>query len=390
MKSSGKQPFRPATIAMVVFIGLCFASSLRAQDVGSIWRVQHPPFDKTIGLELNAISAQSDDNVWAVGNGSAHWDGKNWTLIPIVRPNSLNLTGVATLSPTNVWAVGSEVTNQGRAREAVERFDGQAWHVIPDVNLVGKNLQGIVESESLTSISALSAKDIWAAGFIGIAPPCDCIVPFVEHFDGTKWKLSQVLLTANSPGHFQFMQGISAISDSDVWAVGFVSLNGALNGAAQTFHFDGTHWALAATPAGSTARFDAVTAVASNDIWAVGQNNQKTLTAHFDGEQWREVNSPNTKDINNMLLGVTAVSAQSIWAVGQHFQGFGDGKTLVLHFDGSRWSINPAPSEGKDALSTLLFGASGLASGHVWLGGTFVAKHLPPLRPFVLFTVQGQ
>ena len=171
MKSSRKPLFRSATIATVVFIGLYFGSFLRAQEAArSIWQVQHPPFDKTIGLGVFAISAQSDNNVWAVGNGSAHWDGKTWTLIPIVRPNSLNLSGVVTLSPTNVWAVGSEVTNQGRSREAVERFDGHAWHIIPDVNLVGKNLQGIVKSESLTSISALSANDIWAAGFIGIAP----------------------------------------------------------------------------------------------------------------------------------------------------------------------------------------------------------------------------
>ena len=37
-----------------------------------------PRFSKTIGLELNAISAESDENVWAVENGSAH---RGWTFL---------------------------------------------------------------------------------------------------------------------------------------------------------------------------------------------------------------------------------------------------------------------------------------------------------------------
>jgi hypothetical protein len=388
MLSVLKTSVKCITTLILLFIGLHFVPPASAQQPAlSIWEVQHPPFDQTIGLEINAISAQSDEDVWAVGNGSAHWDGNSWTLVPIVRHDSLNLAGVAALSPSNAWAVGSFVNSQGRSVEAVEQFNGQAWQVIPDVNLIGQNLDGIVASESLTSVSALGPDDIWAAGSVGIEPPCDCIVPFIEHFDGTKWNLSGVLLNANSPGNFQFLQGISSISDSDVWAVGYESLNGALNGSAQIFHFDGVHWTLAASPSGPTARFDAVTAIASNKVWAVGQNNQKTLISHFDGTQWLVVDSPNTKDLNNVLYGVTAVSSSSVWAVGQHFQG--TAKTLVLHFDGSRWGLNAAPSQpGSD--STVLFSASSLPSGHVWLGGTFVSLKLPPLRPFVLFSKLGQ
>jgi len=384
------QPLKAVTMAVLIMLGLNFGPQLNAQQGAlSIWQIQHPPFSKTIGLELNAISAQSDQNVWAVGNGSAHWDGNAWSYLPIVRHDSLNLVGVAALASNNVWGVGSFVNAGGRSVEAVEQFDGQAWHVIRDVNLIGRNLGGVVGSEALTSISALGPNDIWAAGYIGIEPPCDCIVPFIEHFDGTQWKLSGVLLNNNSPDNFQFLQGISAISDSDVWAVGYESLNGALNGAAQIFHFDGTRWTLAASPSGPTARFNAVTAIASDNVWAVGVNNQQTLIAHFDGKQWQTVASPNTKDINNILSGISAVSPTSVWAVGQHFQGFGTGKVLVLHFDGSHWSINPAPSQpGSDI--TVLSSASSLPSGQVWLAGNFSSLQLPPLRPFILFTDQGR
>jgi len=380
------------TAVLAVLIVPLFEQSLAAQEAARVnFQIQLPPFDSVTGMEVVAISAQSDSNVWGVGHSSVRWDGTNWTLIPIVQMGggTLVLDGIAALSSTNVWAVGPFVNSGGRTQEAVEHFDGTSWKVFPDVSLIGENLDGLVEDESLTSISALSADDIWAAGYVGIEPPCDCIVPFIEHFDGTKWNLSGVLLTANSPDNFQFLEGISALSDTDVWAVGYLSLNGALNGAAQAFHFDGTQWSQVTAPSGQMARFNAVTAIASNDVWAVGatQTNQRTFIEHFDGAQWRVVASPNTSDPTNILLGVGAVSSKSVWAVGQHFKA--QGSPLVEHFDGTRWSIVPAPGES-NSFGTTLFGASGLASGHLWLGGDFIATHVPPLRPFVLFTTQGQ
>lgn len=379
--------------AVVVFIGICFTHVL-AQGAGKTpavhFQIQRPPFNSVTGMEVIAISALSDTDVWGVGHSSVHWDGTTWTLIPIVQAGggTLVLSGVSALSSTDVWAVGPFVTSGGGTQETVEHFDGASWKVFPDVNLIGKNFDGVVDNEALTSISALSANDIWAAGYVSIQPPCDCIVPFIEHFDGAKWSLSGLLLTVNSPGNFQFLEGISAISDTDVWAVGYTSLLGALNGAAQAFHFDGKQWSQVAAPSGQAARFNAVTAIASDDVWAVGyaQNEQQTFIEHFDGTQWQVVTSPSTSDPTNILLGVGAVSSTSVWAVGQHFKA--QGAPLVEHFDGTLWSIVPAPGES-GSFGTTLFGVSGLASGHLWLGGDFLSPKLPPERPFVLFSSQG-
>ncbi len=105
VKGRRKLVLMPLTIAVLALLVPSFGPSLEAQDsVKSIWKIQHPPFSSTIGLGLTAVSARSDQDVWAVGNGSAHWDGTSWTLIPIVRHDSLNLVGVAALSSTNVWA----------------------------------------------------------------------------------------------------------------------------------------------------------------------------------------------------------------------------------------------------------------------------------------------
>src|SRR5258708_37179267 len=93
----------PLTIAVLALLVPSFGPSLEAQDsVKSIWKIQHPPFSSTIGLGLTAVSARSDQDVWAVGNGSAHWEGTSGPPIPLVRHDMLNLGGVAAPSATNL------------------------------------------------------------------------------------------------------------------------------------------------------------------------------------------------------------------------------------------------------------------------------------------------
>jgi len=83
--------------------------------------------------------------------------GHSWTLVPIVRHNSLNLARVSAISPTNVWAVSSLVNSRERSVEVVGQFDGLAWHIVPDVSLIGQNLQGIVDMDETHRQIATSA-----------------------------------------------------------------------------------------------------------------------------------------------------------------------------------------------------------------------------------------
>jgi len=68
-----------------VLTALWLLSSAYAQAPAkpkSIWQIQKVPLK---GLLAVGVSADSANDVWVVGNGSLHFDGKTWTQIPICQ-----------------------------------------------------------------------------------------------------------------------------------------------------------------------------------------------------------------------------------------------------------------------------------------------------------------
>ena len=80
-----------------------------------------------------------------------------------------------------------------------------------------------------------------------------------------------------------------------------------------------------------------LTELTSSDILSVGflplhgNGPQRTLAEHWDGSQWSIVPSPNDRSMYDVLNGVTAVSTNDVWAVGTFNPGSGSDKTLVEH-----------------------------------------------------------
>jgi hypothetical protein len=128
-----------------------------------------------------------------------------------------------------------------------------------------------------------------------------------------------------------------------------------------------------------------VTAIAPNDAWAVGffvealnqDRPQKTFTEHWDGTSWTVVPSPNvggpnTQTISNQLRGVIAVSANDVWAFGDTDR-FGPSKitNLVLHWNGTAWSIVPSPSPNPrhTLIDDVIAGGTVIPQGNLWLVG---------------------
>jgi hypothetical protein len=78
-----------------------------------------------------------------------------------------------------------------------------------------------------------------------------------------------------------------------------------------------------------------ITAVSANDIWAVGSSHKSsggsaTLIEHWDGTGWTIISSPNPGTASNSLSGVTALSDGTVVAVGsQTNQGTG-GTPLIV------------------------------------------------------------
>jgi flagellar hook capping protein FlgD len=221
-------------------------------------------------------------------------------------------------------------------------------------------------------VDALSATDAWAAG-----STADATETFTIHWDGAAWSI----MPSPSPSTFRpqnFITGLAAIAHDDVWGVGSYNSSGGGGTGLPTvqtlaMHWDGSRWSVAPSPAivgGSS--FSAVSALASNDVWAVGQESfspnpaMKPLAAHWDGSGWKAVEAPFVGNRINQLLGVSARAPGDVWAVGTWRSTTTTFHILILHWNGSAWSVTPAADPGNN---DELLAAAAVSANDAWAVG---------------------
>ena len=129
--------------------------------------------------------------MWAVGyyyNGGIyqtlveHWNGTSWSVVSSPNPGTDDnyLSGVAAVSANDVWAVGYYDNGSGASQTLVEHWNGTAWSVVPSPN-AGTSYN------YLNGVAAVSASDVWAVGYYGIGGSTNQTL--VEHWDGTAWSV---------------------------------------------------------------------------------------------------------------------------------------------------------------------------------------------------------
>jgi hypothetical protein len=171
------------------------------------------------------------------------------------------------------------------------------------------------------------------------------------------------------PGnYFNRINGIDALSSSDIWAVGSYGqvpaawLSPRLPGSSGpappvletpwALHWDGQSWARVPTanlgvrltnpPFGGSSLWD-LSAASSNDVWMVGGGGGGSIIEHWDGHSLSIVRSPpQTNLVNGALVAVSADGPKDAWAVGSGGPG-GIINPVIEHWDGSTWSSVPSP-----------------------------------------------
>jgi hypothetical protein len=227
---------------------------------------------------LGGVAAVSDRDVWAVGaNGSPlndtetgplidHWNGSRWTVVtgPAVAHGYLD--AVTALGPDDVWAVGAG--DFGRD-SLTEHFNGTSWSVVPSLNHAA-------DTNILTGVAGTSADAVWAVGSATGGP-------LVEYWDGTDWRLITTPRQAPTP------EAVTALSPSDVWAVGTGGLDQAMN-------WSGSRWQQVATPdVTSFGQLSGVAAAGPQDVWAsVGrvEFGPPSAAENWNGQAWHEAVTP--------------------------------------------------------------------------------------------------
>jgi len=95
---------------------------------------------------------------------------------------------------------------------------------------------------------------------------------------------------------------------------------------------------------GSTNTLRGVSALASNDVWAVGYTytggTYRALIEHWNGSAWVVVLSPNVGGLSDQLYGVSALASNDVWAVGNYYNNNGE-QPLIEHWTGSAWAVVP-------------------------------------------------
>ena len=143
-------------------------------------------------------------------------------------------------------------------------------------------------------------------------------------------------------------------------------------------HWNGTKWSQVPSPnPGPLSALDGVTAVSPTDAWAAGSYCTTTscavadtLLLHWNGTKWSQVSSPNPGPIENSLSGVTAVSPTDVWVTGDYCapKCGGHVRTLIMHWNGTAWTTVSSPDPGN---INFLTGVAATASGNAWtVGGT--------------------
>jgi len=371
---------KPATFAAILVVSaFLIAPSPAASQTGksSIFEVVPTP-NENFDNGLQAASASSPTDIWAVGQSTIHYDGTQWTAFPapmVEGDNTGYLAGVVDISPTLAWAGGTVGIGEANPGQVLLQWNGTEWSVYPGPNL-GKGNQ-----PSIMAMTSTSASDIWAIGSL-LGDDEEQLFFLFEHWNGTTWTA-----TTEVSGD-AFLLGASADATNDVWAVGF---NGAENDNSLTLamHYDGTTWQFSPTPstgAGAN-QLNGVLALSPNDVWAVGFSTSvappqeaptKNLIEHFDGTSWSIVPSPNVGPNSiyqsNRLFGLVANSSTDIYAFGSYFAADGSGQqaTLLMHWDGTAWTIEPSPDPTKQSahfISDLLYAGVVPSPGNIWIFG---------------------
>lgn len=210
-------------------------------------------------------------------------------------------------------------------------------------------------SSSLAGVSALPNGDAYAVGQVNGQP-------LVEEWTGDSWVVEEV--AAQYSGGYD---AVDAVSSTDVWAVGAAVVGASVY--PLVAHWNGSTWS---TSVGSSVGeyFGVSVDPSTGNVWAVGATQSGGGQYVFLAE-CAACSSPSST-FTSMLSGtkgqlsaVAVVSSTNIFAVG-YTQSGSTNQNLGLHYNGSSWSTVTTPDpESSDTLSGL--GAS--STGAVWAVG---------------------
>lgn len=331
---------------------------------------------------LRDVDLLSASDGWAVGHHEAlvagateshalalRRSGSNWLSVPIPSPSpypgggNVQLWAVAGLSANDAWAGGTQrmQVNGGWVNQQllVEHWDGSAWTVM-NAPLPPTSVGAGYGGAHVYDIAALSANDVWFVGrWVGPYPGTSSTQPpLTMHWDGNDFEL----VPAPVLGGSCVLEAISAVSPSDIWAVGNVS--SATTPYPYVLHWDGSLWShVVIPPAGVYTGVVDVLALSASEVWvsayrATTSGNLPVLL-RFNGTSWSQTTPPVASS------AIFGTSANDLYLASDRLH----------HFDGSTWEVLTGP----DCVASPSFADLDGAAGELVAVGRQLGAGLVPL-----------
>jgi len=332
--------------------------------------VARVPNAKVLRLDkFYAGVAIADNDVWAVGAAAnlktseplaEHWDGSTWQVVRTPDIPRSNLYGVAAVSTSDVWAVGDYFdATQAEFLTLAIHWNGSRWNAVPTPNAA--------PNDSLSGISSVKqSNNLWAVGTASSLGGPN--IGFIERWDHAAWSIAY---TYQSPLGASFLQSVASTSPRSAWAVGTYTASDGFE-FPLALHWDGQAWSQVSTMTLPVGSFQAVSALADDDVWAVGVvpflHSVKPFVAHWNGLSWTQVPAPTVGLKFATLNGVIALSRDNVWVDGNTYNRSRldpDSTDIIAHWDGAAWTTLRAPESGEDKS---LYGITGLSHA-VWSMG---------------------
>jgi hypothetical protein len=300
---------------------------------------------------LTGVSALASNDAWAAGfytNTSGvtqtlieHWNGNAWSIVssPNVGAGDNALQAVSARTSSDVWAVGFYRTGVGNPwLTLIEHWNGSAWSVLSSPS------PGAAENY-LYGVAFVSATDAWAVGFQ--SNTTNFYSPLTLRWNGTQWS---VVSSPPPPFSLAGLRGVVVVSPNEVWAVG-AQVDLALTLRTYAIRWNGSSWSEVSTPGTGGCALTSVAIASPSNLWAAGvcqSTNYQTLILRYNGSTWSAVPSPNPGTGDNALGGLAVVSPNEAYAVG----GYSDGTithTLALYWDGATWAQVASADPGSNS-----------------------------------------
>ena len=244
--------------------------------------------------------------------------------MPFVKP-----AGASDVWFDRVATRGRRVWVMGVGGSLIERWNGEAWRIVPSPPLQSDDL--------LMGIGLIGRRGALVVGRRSEGP-------LVFRWNGTGW--SRVPVPAPPVDEFEhsLLLDVMVNSRNDIWLSGTIpDDSGTTRGLFE--HWDGVAWQIAPTTVGGVYYLPASSPAA--DIWAVGADGKETYfasIAHWDGTAWSGYPTPDYADSRgSSLSGVAVVADDDVWGVGRGTT-LGTNVPLAEHWDGSTWRLVATPT----------------------------------------------